>query len=122
MRLTRSTALAIALACGLLAALGAWVWIGSRTDAVPKEGNMPTSDVITIDGHQIVTEIDEGQTYDVVWLNPNGDVETFKGISKWCKMGGLCHGGALHFVDPKTNQWIRISGTYKCSRIDKVEK
>ena len=36
MRLTRQAALAIALVCGLLAAVGAWLWIGQQNKPVPK--------------------------------------------------------------------------------------
>ena len=59
-------------------------------------------------------------TYDVIWAGPNG-VETWTGISSWCKRSS-CHGGALHFVEPKTGAWISINGTYKCTRVDRVER
>ena len=78
------------------------------------------------DGHQGVSgermrEPNANCTYDVVWSGPDG-TETWTGISVWCEHGGRCHGGSLHFVDPVTHQWIKISGTFKCTRVDRVER
>ena len=119
-RMTRQAALAIALSCGLLSALLAWMYIDSNTGE--RGGTMPATNVVTIGDMEIFTETNDGQTYDVDWLDPWGNVQTFRGITRWCEMGGTCHGSALHFVDPKTGVWLAISGTYRCARVDRVEK
>ena len=118
-RLTRHTAMSIALGCGLLSALLAWLWVDSNTGQ--RGDTMPTTHV-TIGDKQIFTETNDGQTYDVEWLDPWGDVQIFKGITKWCEMGGICHGSAIHFIDPKTGTWLMISGTYRCTRVDRAER